>query len=198
MTALSITRKSNHYDTDEHGFSKKPMFIEHPISVKQLAWLQSVMGQFTKPSLRVLMADDSEEDRFFVQRALAASGVGSFFQGVGDGSEAIDYLRGKGSFGDRKEYPFPNVLLLDIKMPGLGGFDVLKWLGKHPECKVIPTIVFSSSGHESDIHESYVLGANAFMVKPTSADELAHLIQLTYEFWSHCETPAPPPGQRCC
>jgi two-component system response regulator len=156
------------------------------------------MGAFTKPGLRVLMADDSEEDRFFVQRALSASGVGTFFQGVSDGQEAIDYLEAKGPFANRKDYPFPNILLLDLKMPRLGGFDVLKWLDAHPECKVIPTIIFSSSGMESDVHRAYVLGANAYIEKPTSADDLTNLIQLTYKFWSRCQTPPPPPNERCC
>lgn len=155
------------------------------------------MGEFIKPGLRILMADDSEEDRFFVQRALDSSGFGTFFFGVKDGQEAIDYLRAIGPFADRKAHPFPNVLLLDLKMPRLGGFDVLKWLGAHPECKVIPTIIFSSSAMESDVHQSYVLGANAFIVKPTSPGELRELIQLTYNFWSRCETPPPPPNGRC-
>lgn len=155
------------------------------------------MGEYIEPGLRILMADDSEEDRFFVQRALEASGVGRFFFGVRDGQEAIDYLEGIGAFADRKAYPFPNVLLLDLKMPRLAGFDVLKWLSAHPECKVIPTIMFSSSAMESDVHQSYVLGANAFMVKPTSPEELRNLIGLMYTFWSRCETPPPPPNERC-
>jgi CheY-like chemotaxis protein len=143
------------------------------------------------------MADDSEEDRFFVHRALDATRVGSFFQGVRDGQEAIDYLQAKGNFSNRSEFPFPNILLVDLKMPGMNGFELLNWLREHPACKVIPTIIFSSSAMESDVHEAYVLGANAFIVKPTSSDELSHLIELMYHFWSHCQTPAPPRHERC-
>ena len=156
------------------------------------------MGTYTKPGLRLLMADDSEADQLFVRNALDASGVVTSFNAVSDGREAIDYLQAKGDFANRARFPFPNILLLDIKMPGVNGFEVLTWLRDHPECKVIPTIMFSSSAMELDVHQAYVLGANAFMVKPTSAKELTQLIQLTYQFWSHCETPAPPPGQRCC
>ena len=136
------------------------------------------MGQLTKPGLRILMVDDSEEDRFFVHRAFELSAVGKFFHGVGDGQEAIDYLQAKGSVSDRQQYPFPNVLLLDLKMPVISGFGVLQWLLDHPACKVIPTIVFGSSAIESDVHQAYVLGANAFIVKPASADDLVRLIQL--------------------
>lgn len=155
------------------------------------------MARMTKPGLRILMADDSEEDLFFVQRALEKSGVGEYFKGVEDGQEAIEYLQCKGKFADRKKYPFPNVMLLDIKMPGMSGFDVLKWLQSHPECKVIPTIIFSSSSHDKDVHEAYVLGANAYIEKPTSSEDLVEVIQLTYQFWSRCETPVPPPGEKC-
>jgi CheY-like chemotaxis protein len=155
------------------------------------------MGYFISPGFRVLMADDSPEDRFFVHRALDASGVGDFFQGVSDGQEAIDYLRAEGQFANREQFPFPNILLVDLKMPGVDGFGLLKWLMAHPECKVIPTIIFSSSYIESDIHQAYVLGANAYIVKPCAAQELVELIQITYKFWARCQTPAPPPGQRC-
>jgi CheY-like chemotaxis protein len=123
--------------------------------------------------------------------------VGTFFHGVADGEEAVAYLRGEGRFADRQGFPFPNVLLVDLKMPGMDGFGLLEWLQHHPECKVIPTIVFSSSSVEKDVHQSYVLGANAFLVKPTTAEDLVDLIQMTYKFWSRCQTPPPPPSERC-
>lgn len=119
------------------------------------------MGGRIKRGLRILMADDSEEDRFFVQRALEESGVGSFFCGVSDGQEAIDYLCLEGAYPTREQFPFPNAMLVDLKMPRVDGFDVLKWLQLHPHCKVIPTVIYSSSAEESDIHQSYALGANS-------------------------------------
>jgi CheY-like chemotaxis protein len=155
------------------------------------------MGQQIKPGLRILMADDSEEDRFFVQRALEKSGVGKFFFGVGDGQEAIEYLCLEGRYTSREQFPFPNVMLVDLKMPKVNGFDVLKWLQTHPHCKVIPTIIYSSSAEDSDVHHAYALGANAYMVKPTSSEELVEQIQTLYKFWGNCQTPPPPPGQRC-
>ena len=142
------------------------------------------------------MADDSEDDLFFVKRALESSGVGEFFRGVEDGQQAVEYLQGKGKFADREKYPFPNVLLIDIKMPRMNGFDVLKWLEAHPQCKVIPTIIFSSSKQDQDVHQAYVLGVNAYIEKPSSASELVEVIQLMYKFWAHCETPLPPPGEK--
>jgi CheY-like chemotaxis protein len=161
-------------------------------------WCNSFpMSIQTKPGLRVLMVDDSEEDIFFVKRAFEKSGVADFFRAVNDGKQAVAYLRGEGEFADRGKYMFPNVLLTDLKMPGMDGFGLLEWLQNHPDCKVIPTIAFTSSAIESDIHQVYVLGANAYIVKPNDFQELVNVIQLTYEFWSHCQTPVPPPRERC-
>lgn len=155
------------------------------------------MGEQIKPGLRILMADDSQEDRFFVQRALEKSGVGKFFFGVSDGQEAIDYLCRAAPYESRERFPFPNVMLLDLKMPRVNGFDVLKWLQVHPHCKVIPTIIYSSSGEESDVHLAYVLGANAYMVKPISSEELVEQMQTLYKYWGQCQTPNPPTHERC-
>ena len=82
-------------------------------------------------------------------------------------------------------------------MPGVDGFHLLEWLQAHQECKVIPTIVFSSSSHEGDIHRSYVLGANAYAVKPHDLQELTELIKSLHSFWNRCEVPMPPPNDRC-
>jgi CheY-like chemotaxis protein len=143
------------------------------------------------------MVDDSEHDAFFVERALKKSGVSTFFHAVEDGLQAISYLRRQGIYSDTDKFPFPNVLLCDLKMPRLDGFGLLEWLQKHTECKVIPTIVFSSSAHETDVHRSYVLGANAYLVKPHASEDLANLLKMTYQFWSACQVPEPPPGDHC-
>jgi CheY-like chemotaxis protein len=144
------------------------------------------------------MADDSEDDAFFVKRALDKSEVPCVLHAVPDGSDAISYLRGEPPYANRTKFPFPNVLLCDLKMPKMNGFAVLRWLQAHPECKVIPTIIFTSSSLEKEIHQSYVLGANAYLVKPHSAEELAQTIQSLYHFWSRCQVPEPPPEERCC
>jgi CheY-like chemotaxis protein len=143
------------------------------------------------------MADDSEEDVFFVKRALEQSKVAHFFHAVPDGSQALAYVKADGQYADRQAFPFPNVLLCDLKMPGMDGFDVLRWLRDHPRCKVIPTIMFSSSAIEADVLQSYVLGANAYLEKPSSLDDLSTTIQFLYQFWSRCQVPMAPPGDRC-
>jgi CheY-like chemotaxis protein len=147
--------------------------------------------------LCVLMVDDSADDAFLVERALGKSRVGDKFLSVDNGNKAIAYLRGEGVYGNRTEYPFPNILLLDLKMPHLDGFGVLEWLQQHPECKIIPTVIFSSSAIDEDIHRAYVLGANAFLVKPANFEDMVQMLQTMHRFWSNCHVPPPPPGQKC-
>jgi CheY-like chemotaxis protein len=155
------------------------------------------MSKRMNQGLCILMVDDSAEDVFFVKRALEKSNVRHVLYSVSDGAEAIAYLTGEHQYSDRQKFLFPNVLLCDLKMPGMDGFAVLEWLQSHPQCRVIPTIVFSSSSHESDVHRSYVLGANAYLEKPTTMEGLAETIRSLYSFWTKCEIPLPPPGGHC-
>lgn len=143
------------------------------------------------------MVDDAEEDIFFVQRALAKAGRDNLFRAVHSGNEAVAYLKGDGCFKNRNEYPFPNLMLCDLKMPGLDGYDLLRWLREHSECKVIPTVIFSSSSLDSDVQHCYVLGANAYVKKPNSLEEMSQALDALYRFWSICEVPPPPITERC-
>ena len=147
--------------------------------------------------LRILMVDDSTDDISFVERALHKSGVGQYFRAVHDGSDALKYLKGEEDFGDRSRTPFPNIILSDLKMPGMDGYDLLDWLKNHPTCAVIPTIIFTSSSLESDVRKAYELGANAYMVKPSDLAQLVDLIVVTCKFWSQCEIPQTPPDAKC-
>src|SRR5262245_26034988 len=109
---------------------------------------------------------------------------------VEDGEEAIKYLRGEGMYADRETYPFPTVILSDLKMPRMSGFELLRWVREHPECSVIPTLLFTSSAVPSDIKEAYQLGANAYMVKPRDHKEFEEFLRLTCQYWKRCERPA--------
>jgi len=139
--------------------------------------------------LQILMADDSADDVFFVRRALGELQLGELFGAVSDGQQVIDYLSGQGKFEDRTAYPFPNLLLLDLKMPGVDGFGVLEWVKAHPDKMIIPTLVFSSSVLETDLRRAYELGASSYLVKPSSPDELRELMRATHEYWRHCHIP---------
>src|SRR5215204_5355364 len=107
----------------------------------------------------VLYAEDDPNDVVLVQVAFQRRQDLDVHY-VRDGVEAIDYLAGREPFGNRRIYPLPELILLDIKMPRLSGFDVLAWLRKQPQLLTIPTVVVSSSEQQSDINKAYQLGVN--------------------------------------
>lgn len=142
------------------------------------------------PSVPILLAEDDENDVLLVQRALRKAGVPNPIQVVGDGQQAIDYLMATGIFSDRTVYPFPSCIITDLKMPKKNGFDILAWLNEHPECKVIPTIVLTSSSQVDDIRRAYSLGANCYFVKPNGSDDLQRLISTVFQFWHLAAVPS--------
>lgn len=147
--------------------------------------------------LIVLLAEDQDDDVALFTRAITRVVGRHTIRVVPDGAAAISYLRGEGLYGDRAAYPFPNVLLLDIKMPRVSGLDVLRWLHDHPDCSIIPSIVFTSSEQPQDIKEAYVLGANAYFCKPVVFDELQELLGLVFQYWFKSHVPEPPPEKVC-
>src|SRR5258708_6317532 len=104
--------------------------------------------------------------------ALNRCGIKNPVQIVTDGQEAIEYLQGAGKYHDRSQYPFPSVIFTDLKMPRVGGFEILEWLRAHPECSVIPVIILSASRLEADVQRAYQLGGNAYLVKPSKLEDL--------------------------
>jgi len=130
----------------------------------------------------VLYAEDDPNDVVLVQVALQRRQDIALHY-VRDGVEAIDYLAGREPFGDRRIYPLPELILLDINMPRLSGFDVLAWLRKQPQLVTIPTVVVSSSEQQSDINRAYELGANAYVVKPSGFVRLQAVLLQSVDFF---------------
>src|SRR5579863_9155559 len=124
----------------------------------------------------VLVADDSDDDRFFIERALRYSTRLHLVCAVPDGAEAIKYLDGQGVYGDRQVWPFPDLFLLDLKMPNKNGFEVLEWLQLQdfPQFKVV---VFTSSALEQDIARVRTLGVEAFHTKSNKFTELLDVVK---------------------
>jgi CheY-like chemotaxis protein len=133
--------------------------------------------------LKILVADDDLNDIALLKRAFIKAGISVPLYSVRDGQEAIDYLLGENGFSDRHAHPFPSLLLLDIKMPRLNGFDVLSWLKSQPNLKRLPVLIFSSSSLRRDVNHSADLGANAFLQKPDSLEQLLHLVTSIKNFW---------------
>lgn len=137
-----------------------------------------------QPLFTILLAEDDENDVVLIQRALQKSFTNTPVYVVRNGQEAIDYLSGTGEYADRTKYPFPELVITDLKMPKLSGFEFLQWVKLHPDMRVIPTIVLSSSNQEMDVVRAYDLGANTFMVKPSDFNALGQMVKLIKEYWS--------------
>ena len=131
----------------------------------------------------LLIAEDDENDVFFLKRAFEQAKIENPIHIVRDGQETIEYLSGAGNFSDRNKHPIPYLLILDLKMPRKTGMDVLEWLSEQSELRSLPVVVFSSSAHRTDIERAYELGANAFVVKPSSMTKRAELVQAMGRFW---------------
>jgi CheY-like chemotaxis protein len=132
----------------------------------------------------ILVAEDDATDAFFLQRAFNRAGIPVKLHFVRDGQEALDYLEGKGPFSDRAAHPLPDLLLLDLKMPRLDGFDVLTWLRGQPTLRNLEVVIFSGSDESRDVSRAYGLGATAYLVKPHSVEELNGLVGRLKQQWS--------------
>lgn len=100
-----------------------------------------------------------------------------------DGQEAVEYLSGKGGYSDRLLHPLPSLIVLDLKMPKMTGFDVLAWLGSQPRLQHIPAVILSSSSYPQDMRQATLLGARDYYVKPHSLAELVELLQAATTRW---------------
>jgi len=142
-----------------------------------------------KTGLPILLVEDNPDDVFLFTRALSKARRPHPLHVVSSGREAIDYLSGAGKYSDRNAFPLPDLIMLDLKMPIVSGFDVLKWIRTDGMARLIPVIVLSSSALTEDVNHAYSLGANAYMVKPADAGALERLIQTISDFWHAGEKP---------
>jgi CheY-like chemotaxis protein len=133
--------------------------------------------------MTILLVEDSPDDVFFMKRALNKSAATVSVQVAEDGQVALDYLSGVGAFASRAEFPLPALVLLDLRMPRVPGFEVLRWLRSRDEFDCVPVVVFSSSREESDMRKAYALGANSFLVKTGDSGQFSTLVRTMTEYW---------------
>jgi CheY-like chemotaxis protein len=125
----------------------------------------------------VLLAEDEEFDVLLMQRAFRKAEVRNDLIVVRNGRETIDYLEGQGNYAQRQDFPEPYLLLLDLKLPVLDGFQVLEWIWERPRWRDgLPVIVLTGSGQESDRKRAVDLGAHGYLIKPTDADGLIGMV----------------------
>jgi CheY-like chemotaxis protein len=132
--------------------------------------------------LKILHIEDSEEDLVLFRRACEASGLPAAFYLVRDGFEAVAYLKGAGEFMDRNQHPLPDLIVLDLKMPGMGGFDFLKWLRGERDFLSLPVLVFTVSTSAEDKARAIAEGATGYFIKPKDFETLVRLTESFRQF----------------
>jgi CheY-like chemotaxis protein len=129
------------------------------------------------------VADDDAHDALLLKLTAEKLNLEIPLRTVCDGVEAIDYLLGRNAYTDRQAHPFPSILLLDLKMPKMSGFDVLNFVRTQPGVRQLPVIIFSSSDDPGDIRRAYEGGANSYLCKPVSNEGLTELLTALRCYW---------------
>jgi CheY-like chemotaxis protein len=144
----------------------------------------------------VLLVEDSEDDAILLQQAFKELCATPPIHWVKNGNDAILYLCGDGCFTDRKLYPIPSLVLLDLKMPIKNGFEVLRWARSYPAYATIPIVVLSDCFDERIIQRAYELGANSYLRKPRDKALRLTIVQNLNNYWLALNTSATGAGWR--
>lgn len=128
-------------------------------------------------SKTILVVEDDQNDLLFLERALKRTNFNKPLQVVTHGDSAIEYLEGTGAYRDRELHPMPNLVLLDLKLPGKSGFEVLTWMRRQPRFKKLRITVLTGSSLTIDVYRAYEMGADSYLVKPVTTEKLAEMIQ---------------------
>jgi len=128
----------------------------------------------------ILLVEDNPDDVLITRRALLKGRVKNTLHVVGDGEKAIKFLRKEDEY---QKSPTPTLILLDLKMPKLDGFQVLKEIKSDDKLKSIPVIVLTTSDRDKDVEDAYRLGCNSYIVKPVSFENFINTVVKIKEYW---------------
>lgn len=140
---------------------------------------------------QILLVEDNPDDVELIQLALEEVGISHEIIQMTDGQQAIDYLFGAGAFVGRTELVNPAIIILDLKLPKLAGFEVLKLIRANPHTTHIPVVIFTSSNIQADITLGYQLGANSIITKPIESKSFANCVKLVGSYWLLWNHPFP-------
>ncbi|HVM48931.1 MAG TPA: response regulator [Candidatus Acidoferrum sp.] len=133
--------------------------------------------------ITILYVEDEETDVMLLQHVFTRVGITNLLKTVKDGKAAKDYLAGNPPYNDRRLYPLPGLLLLDLNLPYWSGVEVLGWLREQPRLRWLPVVIFTSSRRPDDVVKAYEAGANGYLVKPNSLADLTTMVQSLRDFW---------------
>jgi len=131
----------------------------------------------------ILIADDEIDDLIATSSALKRAGIKSSLMTVDDGTEVIAYIKGEREYADRRKFPLPRVLLLDLKMRRIGGFEVMQWLRDRRQVREILVVVLTGHGDLENVLRAYQSGARSFLRKPCAVKDVKNLMRAYSTYW---------------
>ena len=140
------------------------------------------MGNTPKPAV-ILMADDDEDDILLARDAFERGKIINDFRTVESGEELLDYLKREGAYSAPASAPRPDIILLDLNMPGIDGREALKEIKADPELRCIQIVVFTTSESQKDIRDTYCNGASSYITKPVTFEAMCELVHKLGEYW---------------
>ena len=140
----------------------------------------------------VLIVEDYEDDARLLQMLLANAGIINPTRVVASAEKAINYLLAAPPYWDQTAHPLPSIIFVDLKLPGIGGLELLRWLRARPELKGVFVVVLSATGDMASIQAAYALGANSFLIKPCRPADLENLIACYPDLWMRAITLSAP------
>lgn len=144
----------------------------------------------TRPA-HILLIEDNRMDIELTLDAFRERRLNNAVHVAPGGREGLDYLLGRGEFADRDQFPLPDLILLDLKMPVIDGHEVLRQIKQFPKLKRIPVVILSSSKEEGDRAMTYDNGANSYLVKPVSFDGFLDVVHQIDSYWLSLNVPPP-------
>ncbi len=144
----------------------------------------------------ILLVEDDPNDVDLTRRAFRKSNIVNELVVVRDGVQALDYLFGAGEYAGRDICDVPSIILLDLKLPKVGGIEVLGRIRSEEQTRLIPVIILTSSGESQDLTAGYRLGANSYVRKPIRFEDFIQAVQQLGYYWLTMNEPPPPPERR--
>lgn len=145
--------------------------------------------------LYILVVEDNPDHTELVRRALAERSSRLRMTTVRDGEAALDYLLRRGDFEDVQKSPRPHLILLDLRLPKVDGFEVMREVKRSPELRHIPLVVLTTSAAEADMRQAHAEHANRYLVKPVDLEKLEELMGSVEKYWREQNQSSGPPRE---